>query len=413
MSTNPVNLYDFRPTGDNSDTGMILAAVAELNSNANAPNVVFPRGDLDLEEQVVFTGKNILIDGNGCRLISPTAEFFKFGSDETICGNVRIENFQLHCPNTLADVDQNVFAADFHHAVHCKVNNIRATGLAGGIKIGSDSHHASRCYAIGWRGDFNNGLNSDANILVMGGASCKIREWVISGSRPGGSTNGAILKFAPPYNTNGIDTFEWQIQMQFFDSAASAFGKPYGVHVDRRFAPVTNQYFQPGCVFDHTSVCAFYFQADTNQAILGRTFSRNYIIEKCRFSTESGRGIYIDNASESVIQTMQFDNCLIVIGTNDYGVEFDLPGNLSDVTLSNCHILDKRQLSGQGAIIPKQRAVVMNGNGWTCYNNKVRGTSATHDWVKGFDFTGNGTEHGNTVQSAYEDNPTTPNWTIP
>jgi hypothetical protein len=402
MSTKPVNLYDFRPTGDNSDTGMILAAVAELNSNANAPNVVFPRGELDLEEQVVFTGRNIFIDGHGCRLVSPTGEFFKFGTDAINCGNVHIEGFELKCPTVLADADQNVFAADFYHAVHCKVNNIRAVGLAGGIKLGSDTHYASRCYAIGWKGDFNNGLNSDANVYVRNGASCKVREWVISGTRPGGSTNptGAILKIAAPAG-GGLDTFEYQMQMQFFDADASAFGKAYGIYVDRRFAPITNQWWQPGCVFDHTSVAGFYFQSDRIPLPGERIFSRNYICEKTRFSTETGRGIYIHNPSGTVIQTMQFDNCVIVIGTNDYGVEFDLPGNLSDVTLSNSHILDKRQLSGQGAIIPKQKAVVMKGNGWSCYDNKVRGASSTHDWVKGFEFNGHGSEHGNTVQAFY------------
>jgi hypothetical protein len=431
MPTQPVNLYDFRPSDSNSDTALILAAVAEINkTNSTALNIQFPRRTLILEEVPVITGKNVTLNGFGCILRNNTTpQFFKLGDNVTKAINVNITGFQLWCPadidpfsdpptsagdtsfDTIPNPAQSVFAIEMHNADYCRATQIICTGLASAIKFGSNTTTASRCVASEWLGDFNNGINSDANILIVNGSAGKILNFNIAGvytakaavpgvspARVGGSVNGALIKIAPVGDAI-VDTWEFKVLLAIFDHVSSTNGKPYGVHIDRRFAPVTNIWFQSGTAIDHTEVIAFYFQA--NGSIPSDVYSRNIMVESSRFATDAGRGILIDNNSGSTLQSCSFDRIItaINVGTDpvggiNYAFECRTPGNVSEVTLSNSRILGVgTQKAGP--------AVRMAGNGWSCFNNKIRGANEAQNWDNGYVFIGNGEEHDNEFQARY------------
>jgi hypothetical protein len=450
MPTQAVNLYDFRPSDSNNDTALILAAVAEINKiNSTALNIQFPRRTLDLETVPVITGKNVTLNGFGCILRSPDARFFQLGDDDTKALNVNITGFQLWCQNKLDpfsdpptsatdssyDTDPNPahnnFAIVMHNADYCKAGQFVCTGLASAIKFGSNptgplpnGTTASRCIASEWLGDCNNGINSNANILVLNGSGSKVININLAGiytgaaavsgvspARVGGSVNGALLKIAP-LNGAIVDTWEFKVLLAIFNSVTSTNGKPLGVHIDRRYAPVTNIWFQSGNCIDHSEKIAFWFQANT---VANNAYSRNIVVESTRFATDAGRGVLIDNNSGSILQSCIFDKIFVGIQTDqsetpgvpDYAFESKTPGNSSEVTLSNSRII--------GTGVQKTRAVKMGGNGWSCFNNKVRGSNEPQNFNSGYQFIGNGTEHDNEFQSptAYPTNPTTPTWTIP
>lgn len=377
------SVEDFRGTnGDFTDTATINAAIAAFN--AGGQNLTFPDRVYQLEaliDPITASsgdiegqgGATVLRFATGLPLFTDIGTFFRFGTTSVITTNVTVRGFRFHLQTDILAGNLNVFAIRFDNATQCSAEGISTLGIAGLMKYGTDTTFAVRCGIRNWTGTCNQGINSDSNILIRNGAAGYVRDVLTSGN--GASTNGAMLRIAPPAGAS-VDTL-WvdQLSTQIF---SGAIGKPYGVYIDRTLGDVTNLWFD-SCVFDHTNTAAFYFNASTGASTL---FTRLINVANCRFSPDAGKGIVVDSTAAGITSGIKFIGNAVQLGDNSPAFELKAPGQTVDVSLIGNSFLES------GSSIVKDKAVILNGKGWTCIGNRVGTNQTVNKWTTAFNIEG-------------------------
>jgi hypothetical protein len=157
------------------------------------------------------------------------------------------------------------------------------------------------------------------------------------------------------------------VKLQSFLPGSKAYGKPFGVVADRRFAPITNVIIDR-CVFDHTNEAAFHFlcsgSADRSQA---KIFTREFMVTNTRLAADKGRCILVEiPAGAGIVRGMMFRNIVGQVEENRPVFELAAEDQFVGVDLDGIEAGD----SNPG--VPKDVAVALAGSGWTADGVRVR-----------------------------------------
>lgn len=379
-----------------NDAPMINAAIAQVNISGGVlqfgPGPYQIRGRLDpiTCSETVIRGCDSLTTLVAKGSFSGLGNFFRFGTAGMSIKSSGVENFRLEIDSDASLPSPNVFAVDLINGVDLWAKRIRCERLAGLIRLGDGASSVNRGTIEDWKGDVGNGGKSSSIILVEHGSSTRFSDIHVNGS-PEEESNGATIRFNPQSGAN-IDTIWFtRCAMQIMkrtkdenDNNVYQFGKPRAVYFMRKFASITNVFFE-SCNFDHTSLMAVAFDgSDTPGEDPGRLFSRNIRFNNCRFNPDSGGAVRIDNTGGGTLRGFIMDGCTMSTTGSTPVVELNAPDYPVGLKLVNNNF----GCSGASA---KTSAVVLNGNLWVCADNivgRVGDSNSAATFATGFSIQG-------------------------
>lgn len=147
-------------------------------------------------------------------------------------------------------------------------------------------------------------------------------------------------------------------------------GRPYGIYIlkpdsggGQYQGSVTNLWVSE-CVFDHTTVAAFYSEATSTN----NSFSRPWFIGRNRFATDAGRGVHIKNTGGRLQTALSIDDNYIVARGAEPAVEVESGSKTVATRVTRNTILDRK---GEGGRVSKTSAIKMGGSNFFVSENLI------------------------------------------
>jgi hypothetical protein len=374
-----MHLDHFRSTVSVANTDIAITnSFAFLNTSGGA--LYFPSGIVNINSQPpAISHSDVELIGQETRLIFASSgsgtngNFIRVGTASTNVQRISIRGITFQCNNTPLITE---YAIRFDNCSDIQTSNLGFVNVAcvacfGWDEIPLSPTSAVRVVADLGNGNFNKGLNADANIRFKYAASCTLTG-ILNGGGGACNTNatGAIVLIEPV--AGGVcDTITFSnFKVQAFSNSTpgSADGKPYGIRWNSRYGAVTNIFIEDGCVVDHTTVAAY---SGTDEA--GSTSNcRNHMINGLRACPDNGVAVSLVKVSA--------DPAALWVSHRISGCHLEVVGPSPAISVSGagyrqCSVVDTTIQDTTSTVKP--RAIDIASDGWFFGGNSFGPNTST------------------------------------